>query len=236
MQQIILKNITSCTLDQQMAILTIRNQDLVRLFMYNDHVILVNEHLSWLSGVKKDKSQISCCILAADQSVIGLVRAYNIDARHKRAEWGFYLTLPSQGKGIGSAVEYYFIEYLFNVLLLEKINAEGQQRGHIIKNGKRVDICLLGLTIDDWLNNKDQVLAKHKLLFTSYNVKIIDEEQETPSLLSQIEQVRGKNNINWIALLKLAIDERPNLARPIISEILRLDRQISALTEELVAE
>ena len=57
--------------------------------------------------------------------------------------------------------------------------------------------------------------------------------EENP--LTLIENARAKNNVNWMALLRLSVELNPNISKPIIFEILRLDTEISNLTKKLVS-
>lgn len=52
-------------------------------------------------------------------------------------------------------------------------------------------------------------------------------------LIDEIERVRGKNNKNWMDLLRLAFREAPSEAAAIVSEIYREDGSISELARKL---
>ena len=52
-------------------------------------------------------------------------------------------------------------------------------------------------------------------------------------LIDQIEQIRGKNNKNWMDLLRLAFRHAPGEAAEIMAEIYRSDSDISALAKKL---
>ena len=52
-------------------------------------------------------------------------------------------------------------------------------------------------------------------------------------LIDQIEQIRGKNNKNWMDLLRLAFRHAPKEAGEIMAEIYRSDSDISALAKKL---
>jgi hypothetical protein len=58
---------------------------------------------------------------------------------------------------------------------------------------------------------------------------------KTPlDIINAIEQVRQKNNKNWMDLLRLAFLHAPKEAALIMAEIYREDSSISALSQELV--
>jgi len=52
-----LKDITKCTLEQQKDVLKIRNQEFIREVMYTDHEISINEHFEWIDKLTRNKAQ-----------------------------------------------------------------------------------------------------------------------------------------------------------------------------------
>lgn len=53
------------------------------------------------------------------------------------------------------------------------------------------------------------------------------------SVIDDIERVRGKNNKNWMDLLRLAFREKPEEAAAIMAAIYREDAAISELVKKL---
>ena len=53
------------------------------------------------------------------------------------------------------------------------------------------------------------------------------------SIINQIQNIRTKNNKNWMNLLKLAFKRDPKSASKILSKITNLDKKISSLTSKL---
>jgi UDP-4-amino-4,6-dideoxy-N-acetyl-beta-L-altrosamine N-acetyltransferase len=76
--------------EAQMKVRDIRNEEGVRRWMYTDHAIGVNEHLSWINRLKTDDRQIVFVILA--QEPVGVVSVNAIDRHHRKADWAYYLT------------------------------------------------------------------------------------------------------------------------------------------------
>ena len=54
--------------------------------------------------------------------------------------------------------------------------------------------------------------------------------------IDQIEAARARNNLNWMSILRLALEKSPEKTKPIVAEIKRLDREISTLTDQLTDE
>lgn len=53
------------------------------------------------------------------------------------------------------------------------------------------------------------------------------------SVIKSIENIRKKNNVNWMNLLRLAFKKSPKEAASIMSKIYRDDEKISALVKKL---
>jgi hypothetical protein len=53
------------------------------------------------------------------------------------------------------------------------------------------------------------------------------------SIISQIEKIRSKNNVNWMNILRLAFKLDPNSAKKIMKKINYDDKKISNLLSKL---
>ena len=100
--------------EDKMAVRQIRNEPGIRKWMYSDHEIGIAEHEDWIRKLASDdRQQVFAIIEQGD--VLGVVSANNIDRRHKKCDWAYYLTESARG-GLGSAIEYFFIEHVFDKL------------------------------------------------------------------------------------------------------------------------
>jgi UDP-4-amino-4,6-dideoxy-N-acetyl-beta-L-altrosamine N-acetyltransferase len=154
----------------QDRILDWRNSPDVRRYMYTDHIISPAEHARWFAGLEGDPSRRYWIIETGGQPV-GLANLYDIDRLHQRCAWAYYLADPSvRGLGLGSFVEYWVLEYVFEGLRLAKLwcevlasneavwrlhetfgfTIEARFRGHIAKDGERQDVFGLGILAADW--------------------------------------------------------------------------------------
>lgn len=241
----------------QLKIRELRNEINIRKWMYTDHLIGVNEHLSWINKLKQDNSQIVFAILDETLNTpLGLISVNEINTLHKKADWAYYLGETARG-GLGTTLEYHFINFIFEILKLEKLNCEviegnapvialhkkfhfeeeGFRRSNIIKNNDRVGVHLLGLTKEDWIANKQQIFETHKELFKKFSITIHwhpNNESDSLNPIDQIENTRAKNNLNWMSILRLALEKSPQAATEIVTEIKRLDHEISSLTDKLI--
>jgi UDP-4-amino-4,6-dideoxy-N-acetyl-beta-L-altrosamine N-acetyltransferase len=163
---ITLRLIEECSLEQQKEILNIRNQLSVRTSMYSDHLISLEEHMSWIKGLKLNERNIVFVVLSSIGKALGVVSLQNYEVNQKKSSWAFYLDEDVRG-GLGAFIEFNFLDFSFIKLGLEKLNCEviesnqsviklhkkfyfleeGLRRSEIIKNDKRVGVILLGLLI-----------------------------------------------------------------------------------------
>lgn len=151
-------------------VLAWRNSPDVRAYMYTDHVISPDEHARWFAGIEGDETR-RYWIIEMDDAPVGLANLYDVDRRNQRCAWAYYLADPAvRGLGLGSYVEYWMLEYVFEGLHLDKLwcevlasnepvwrlhetfgfVTEARFRGHVIKAGRRVDVLGLGLLASDW--------------------------------------------------------------------------------------
>lgn len=165
--------------EDQDRILAWRNSADVRPYLYADHVISPAEHAAWFAGLEGDETR-RYWIIEMDGAPVGIANIYDIDRRNARCAWAFYLADPRvRGAGVGSYVEYWMLEYVFEGLHLAKLwcevlasneafwklhetfgfTIEARFRGHVAKGGKRVDVLGLGMLAADWRARK-QAMAE----------------------------------------------------------------------------
>lgn len=250
--------LTSLDIESQMKVRDIRNEEGLRDWMYTDHVIGVNEHLSWINRLKKDDTQIVFVVLDESHVPLGVVSVTAIDRLHKSADWAYYLTSKSRG-GLGSALEYSFMNFVFDSLGIEKLNCEviegndavvklhkrfffqeeGFRRLNIVKKGQRLGVHFLGLTMDDWNAGKNALYETYASKFDTFSISVRWESPEDGNeshAIDEIEAARARNNLNWMSILRLALEKAPDIAKPIVSDIKKIDSEISALTDKLIQD
>ncbi len=151
-------------------VLVWRNSPDVRAYMYTDHLIGPDEHAAWFSGIEGDETR-RYWIVEMDGRPVGLANLADIDRRNQRCAWAYYLADPAvRGQGVGSYVEYWVLEYVFEGLRMAKLwcevlasneavwklhesfgfVVEARLRGHVLKGGARADVLGLGLLASDW--------------------------------------------------------------------------------------
>ena len=59
---------------------------------------------------------------------------------------------------------------------------------------------------------------------------------ELLNIIDQIQEIRTRNNKNWMDILKLAFKHAPDEAKKIMADITECDAEINKLTRELTKE
>lgn len=81
--------------------------------MYTSHEITEEEHLGWLSYLKGNNRQVVLVAIRDGQALCN-VSLNAINTAQKTADCAFYLDTELQGKGLGSIVEFWMLDYAFN--------------------------------------------------------------------------------------------------------------------------
>lgn len=167
------RDVTQLSETDLVEILSIRNQPAVRNNMYTNHEIGAEEHRNWASGLRKSDDRKFFAV-ESDGEIVGVAGLSLINSLHKRADWAFYISEKCQGRGIGSALERQFIDFVFARFDVEKLNCEviefnekvvamherfgfireGFRRDHVIRDGKKYGAVLLGITKTEWESRK----------------------------------------------------------------------------------
>lgn len=117
----------------QLTLLSIRNQRSIRESSFQSHIIAEAEHFSWIDDLR---TNASCCFFAFCQGrqIIGGVGLKNIDVKEGTADWSFYLSEVVHGKGLGlrmavMALDRFFSDYALTYIVGETLseNLRSQQ-------------------------------------------------------------------------------------------------------------
>jgi UDP-4-amino-4,6-dideoxy-N-acetyl-beta-L-altrosamine N-acetyltransferase len=149
----------------------LRNADGVRAYMYSDHVITQEEHAAWVESLRSNQRERQIVIRYLDE-VVGMVALRGIRWHDHAADWAFYLSDDMQGRGVGGVVEFMLLDLAFLELGLQKVNCEvletnprvvemhqkfgfkleGTRRANVEKDDRRLDVHLLGIMADEWMD------------------------------------------------------------------------------------
>ncbi|MDD5286883.1 MAG: UDP-4-amino-4,6-dideoxy-N-acetyl-beta-L-altrosamine N-acetyltransferase [Desulfuromonadaceae bacterium] len=157
-------------------VLSWRNSERVRSYMYTDHLISLQEHRAWFERVSKEAFP-TVLIFEYMGRPVGLKSFTQIDTRNNRCHWGFYLGDTELPRGSGSVMGLMALEFIFEEHGFHKVCAEafafnegsikyherlgfvkeGCFARHVLKNGIYQDIVLFGCFKDEWLAGKDRL-------------------------------------------------------------------------------
>lgn len=148
-----------------------RTSEEVSRHLYTDPVLTPEDQRAWYGWTAQDPS-CRYWILEVDHAAVGLVYLTDINARHSRCAWGYYIADPSmRGRGLGKAVELNVQRYVFAVLGLHKLccevlatnqtvveihrkygsRIEGSRREHVFKRGTFHDIVEMAILREEWV-------------------------------------------------------------------------------------
>ena len=182
----------SLAAEMQAEIRTIRNNPDVRRWMYTDHLISETEHGKWLTLQSKSHSDLYFGVVEDQSILLGVVSANRIDTTNKRCDWAFYLSNAARG-GLGSCLEFAFINFIFDTLKLEKLDCEviegndaviglhkkflfkqeGFRESEIFRDGKRLGIYFLGLTRECWTAGKDALVRDMAEKLARFKITVV---------------------------------------------------------------
>ncbi len=160
-----------------------RNSHRVRVNMFNDGLIPMEEHMAWFYSLAESQTHL-VWIFEYKKRPVGQVNIKAIDKTHNRCTWGFYIGEENVPSGMGSAMLYLALKEIFDrqrirklcsevlafnhvsIHLHEKLgfSREGLLKAHILRNAEYVDVVLWALFDMDWQKSKDRL---RQLIFTN---------------------------------------------------------------------
>ena len=158
-------------LDDAELVLEWRNQEAVRINMYNHQIISLATHMKWFNSILQNES-CHYFIYERNQIPLGVLAISDIDKNNQKASWAFY-SGDITARGIGSEMEQLALDYAFNTLNLNKLccevlefnhsvinfhrkfgfQIEGIRRKDYYRDGKFYDIYQLALLKDEYKNS-----------------------------------------------------------------------------------
>ena len=174
--KVTLLNVLETSFEDQMRIREWRNSEQITskfLIPYIDE----ETHKNWLQSMAREKPKNIAFVIVVDGQKVGIEYFHSVDYVNLTAESGVFIVPEAQKlyPGVGLAAGYLAMEYIFNQIKLEKINAEvlgsnkkvlrgnlkfgykqeGVRRGVILRDDVRYDVHLLGMFREEWLAKKD---------------------------------------------------------------------------------
>ena len=158
------------------TVLKWRNQKHIREVMFNDRIIMRDEHYNWFRKISLDGNSFHKIFLL-NNTPTGVVNITRIDRLSNKCEWGFYIGDVNAPRGSGTLMGILTLDFIFQELKIRKLcseiigfNAksisyhkklgfteEGALRADILKDNKYVDVILMALFKEKWEKQKSQL-------------------------------------------------------------------------------
>ena len=187
---------------------SLRNSKHNRKNFINTKKISFYEHSKWFEKAIMSKKDYFYKIIINKKTDCGYVRL-------NKKQNSFYVSIcvdfKFRKKNIASET----------LLLVENKIPKGKALLSVIKKNN-IASKLLFLKVGYLLHRK-----KKNLLFMKKKTNKL-------RIIDQIESIRGKNNVNWMNLLRLAYKKSPRESAVIMSKIYRDDSKISKLVKKLI--
>lgn len=185
------------------------SEDAKKNFFDNKNISF-KEHYNWIKKYHRNKKKIF--LIAKHKSIfIGYVR---LDYINNSAIVSIIVKKAYKNKSVAS-------------ILLNKA-IEKSKKKIIIAEVKKSNLK----SIKFFLKNKFQIERKKKGIIVLMR-KQIKKNTQYLKIIKKIENVRKKNNKNWMDILRLAFKNSPDQASKIFSAIYKDDKKISALAKLL---
>ncbi|MGG2075402.1 UDP-4-amino-4,6-dideoxy-N-acetyl-beta-L-altrosamine N-acetyltransferase [Lysinibacillus irui] len=156
-------------IDDLEKILAWRNQEHIRAVMFNNNIILWQQHMDWFNELKNTDNKISK-IFKINNDDFGMLNISNINEYCNSCYWGFYIGEKKAPKGTGLLLGYTSLEFIFKELNFRKLCAEviesnkiscyfheklgfkleGTSRKQIKRNDNYEDIYIYSLFAEEW--------------------------------------------------------------------------------------
>ena len=119
--EISFRNLFECSYDESLMLLKIRNEREIRENSFTKHEISLKEHENWLKKNNEKKDSKNFVVLNKGR-IIGNVNIYNPTNKPTLRFWSFYISKKERRVGVGFALEYKALNYIFDKLGLKLIN------------------------------------------------------------------------------------------------------------------
>lgn len=170
------------------SVLIWRNTPSVRMNMYTQHEISMEEHTNWWNRTKEQSSQ-KYLIFEDSGQPLGVVAFNNINTFHKNSSWAFYAS-PEAPKGTGSKMEFLALDFAFEKIKLNKLYCEVLAYNQpVLGLHKKFGFTEEGLFREQYYI-KDKFVDVHRLAIFSDKWRTIKPELEQNLILKISKQDR----------------------------------------------
>lgn len=190
--------------------LRLRNIKSVRENCFNTEIITIKEHKKWFLKEIKSKNNLFL-IIKKNRERIGIIR-------YEKKEFYYNISI--------SILPKYHSQNLGSMALTasENILKKGMLISNIKKNNKKSLVFFIKNGYAELSNNKKYVLYK-----------IINKKQsiKNSKLIDQIQEIRKRNNVNWMDILRIAFESAPDKTKGVFKNIFKDDKSINLISKKL---
>jgi hypothetical protein len=188
----------------------LRNNKLIRKNFFTSNIISINEHKDWFLKKIKNKKDLFLIIMK-DQHKIGTIR---YDKKEFYYEISISILPKYQSQNVGSEA----LKASENIV----------KKGMILSNIKKSNTKSLKF----FIKNGYSVLSKDKKIIL---YKVLNNQQfvRNTKLIDKIQQIRKKNNVNWMDILRIAFESSPDKTKKVFENIFADDKSINNISKKL---
>jgi len=188
----------------------LRNNKLIRKEFFDSKKISFEEHKKWFDKKIKNKNKFYFKILKNKKS-IGLIR---YDKKEFYYDISVSILPKFQGHGLASIALTQSEKFLNKRVVIAKVK----------KDNKRSQIF--------FINNDYKLIINNK---TCYFLKIVENDNiiKSKEIIEKIQNIRGRNNVNWMDILRIAFEKSPEKTKSIFKRIFYDDKSINKLSRKL---
>tara|TARA_B100000768_G_scaffold165408_1_gene167975 strand:- start:99 stop:749 length:651 start_codon:yes stop_codon:yes gene_type:complete len=189
----------------------LRNNEQTRKISINSKPIQLNDHFIWFNKINQNKTKIFIVIDKKNKKVIGYVR---FEKKNDTTEVSISIYKEYQNKGLSKKI----------LDTSEKKIKTNYFKAKVHCNNPKSIALFKSLNYKSIKKEKNfLIMKKKKISNTNKYLKIIQ----------QIENVRKKNNSNWMDILRIAFKNSPDESAKIMGEIYSQDKKIGILSKKL---
>tara|TARA_Y100000389_G_C17430592_1_gene502318 strand:+ start:681 stop:1307 length:627 start_codon:yes stop_codon:yes gene_type:complete len=188
----------------------LRNNKLIRKESFNSEIITIKDHKEWFFQRLKNKKS-PFFIIFYKKTKVGTLR-------YDKQDFFYNISisiLPKyQSLKIGS-IALNISENLFKKTM-------------IVSKIKKNNLRSL-----NFFNKNGYSIISEKPIYTLYKVINKKENQKNNYIIDQIQQIRKKNNVNWMDILRIAFESSPDKTKKVFKNIFTDDRSINTISKKL---
>jgi L-amino acid N-acyltransferase YncA len=189
----------------------LRNEKKTREFSLNKTKIKFSEHQKWFGNIKKKRNKIFIILLEKKNTPIGYTR-FKIFKNYSEVS----ISIDKDYRNMGLSKR---------VLLASEKKIKTSSFKAVVNSKNIKSIALFKSLNYKEIKNYGGFIYMKKVINNSSNKYL--------KIIQQIENVRKKNNSNWMDILRIAFRSSPKETAKIMSQIYNQDIKVSKLTKKL---